>query len=169
NPPYGEGRRGEEAVRFIEHALELGVPRVAMLLRNDFDSAISRQHLFRHNPTFAGKLVLLNRIKWFDGPSSPSDNHAWFCWGAITEASHRSVTLPVLRRKLFSGGGHDTPFSRATPDPAAFPRHLSTRSARRTRGRRIGLTPDHLARPAGSAPFSVTSGTGATSSATPSR
>jgi len=81
NPPYGEGRRGEEAVRFIEHALELGVPRVAMLLRNDFDSAISRQHLFRHNPTFAGKLVLLNRIKWFDGPSSPSDNHAWFCWG----------------------------------------------------------------------------------------
>jgi hypothetical protein len=80
NPPYGSSRRGEEAVKFIEHALELGVPHVVMLLRNDFDSAISRQHLFRNCPTFAGKLVLLNRIKWFDGPSSPSDNHSWFCW-----------------------------------------------------------------------------------------
>jgi len=76
NPPYGEAKRGELAVHFIEHALELGVPRISMLLRNDFDSAITRQHLFRNNPMFAGKLVLLNRIKWFDGPSSPSDNHA---------------------------------------------------------------------------------------------
>ena len=78
NPPYGERRRGELAVAFIEHALELKVSRIAMLLRNDFDSAITRQHLFRHNPQFAGKLILLNRIKWFDGSSSPSDNHAWF-------------------------------------------------------------------------------------------
>jgi hypothetical protein len=80
NPPYGEGRRGELAVRFIEHALELKVPRVAMLLRNDFDSALTRQHLFRFNPYFSTKIVLLNRIKWFDGPSSPSDNHSWFIW-----------------------------------------------------------------------------------------
>jgi len=80
NPPYGENKRGEQAVAFIEHALALGVPRVAMLLRVDFDSAITRQHLFRCCSAFAGKLVLLNRIKWFDGPSSPSDNHAWFIW-----------------------------------------------------------------------------------------
>src|SRR5262249_38083763 len=80
NPPYCENRRGEEAERFIEHALELGVPYVAMLLRNDFDSAIGRQRLFRDNPMFAGKVVLLNRIKWFVGPSSPSDNHSWFLW-----------------------------------------------------------------------------------------
>jgi hypothetical protein len=80
NPPYGENKRGELAVAFIEHALELGVPRVSMLLRNDFDSAISRQHLFRNNPMFAGKIVLLNRIKWFVGASSPSDNHSWFTW-----------------------------------------------------------------------------------------
>jgi predicted RNA methylase len=80
NPPYGENRRGELAVRFIEHALELGVPRIAMLLRNDFDSAITRQHLFRNEPRFAGKIVLLNRIKWFVGPSSPSDNHSFFLW-----------------------------------------------------------------------------------------
>jgi hypothetical protein len=79
NPPYGESKRGELAVRFIEHALKL-VPRIAMLLRNDFDSAFSRQHLFRWCPEFAGKVVLLNRIKWFEGPSGPSDNHAWFIW-----------------------------------------------------------------------------------------
>lgn len=91
NPPYGENRRGELAVAFIEHALKLKVPRIAMLLRNDFDSAISRQHLFRNEPRFAFKLVLLNRIKWFDGPSSPSDNHSWFVWAQDNEA------LPSIR------------------------------------------------------------------------
>lgn len=65
---------------FIEHALWLKVPRIAMLLRVDFDSALGRQPLFRFNPFFAGKVVLLNRIKWFQGPSSPSDNHALFLW-----------------------------------------------------------------------------------------
>ena len=80
NPPYGENGRGELAVKFIEHALDLRIPRVAMLLRVDFDSALTRQHLFRRNPNFAGKVVLLNRIKWFEGPSSPSDNHGWFVW-----------------------------------------------------------------------------------------
>jgi hypothetical protein len=80
NPPYGENKRGELAVKFIEHALALGVPNITMLLRVDFDSAKSRQHLFRNNPYFAGKVVLLDRIKWFEGSSSPSDNHAWFTW-----------------------------------------------------------------------------------------
>jgi hypothetical protein len=91
NPPYGENRRGEMAAAFIEHALKLGVPRVSMLLRNDFDSAITRQPLFRDNLVFAGKIVLLNRIKWFAGPSSPSDNHAWFLW----DQSHRGP--PILQ------------------------------------------------------------------------
>jgi hypothetical protein len=91
NPPYGERRRGELAGAFVKHALALKVPRVAMLLRNDFDSAITRQHLFRHEPRFAFKLVLLNRIKWFDGPSSPSDNHSWFVWQQDNE------DLPSIR------------------------------------------------------------------------
>jgi len=80
NPPYGQNCRGELTLRFIEHALKLPVPRVAMLLRNDFDSAFNRQHLFSRCADFAGKVVLLNRIKWFEGPSGPSDNHAWFLW-----------------------------------------------------------------------------------------
>jgi hypothetical protein len=91
SPPYGERRRGELAVAFIEHALALKVPRIAMLLRNDFDSAITRQHLFRNEPRFAFKLVLLNRIKWFDGPSSPSDNHSWFVWQQDNE------DMPTIR------------------------------------------------------------------------
>jgi hypothetical protein len=80
NPPYGPNKRGELAVRFIEHALKLPVLRVAMLLRVDFDSAFNRQHIFRRCPDFAGKIILLNRIRWFEGPSGPSDNHSWFLW-----------------------------------------------------------------------------------------
>jgi hypothetical protein len=81
NPPY------DLATEFIEHALRLterdqGV--VAMLLRCDFDHAQSRTHLFRDNPAFYKKLVLLRRIVWFDPGAgnrtgkSPSYNHSWF-------------------------------------------------------------------------------------------
>jgi hypothetical protein len=90
NPPYGAERRGAQAVRFIEHALIL-VPRVAMLLRTDFDSAIGRQALFHDNRAFAGKITLLGRIRWFAGPSSPSDNHSWFLW----DRAHQGP--PVIR------------------------------------------------------------------------
>jgi len=82
NPPYGEDRRGKVAADFIRHALSLPIQHVCMLLRVDFDSAKGRVDLFRDCPAFAGKIVLLDRIKWFDGPSSPSDNHAWFLWYA---------------------------------------------------------------------------------------
>jgi hypothetical protein len=80
NPPYGEQRRGETAVAFIDRAIALPVRVTAMLLRVDFDSAKSRERLFGGCPSFSGKVVLLDRIKWFDGPSAPSDNHAWACW-----------------------------------------------------------------------------------------
>ena len=93
NPPYGSERRGAQAVKFIEHALWL-IPRVAMLLRNDFDSAIGRQHLFCGNKAFAGKTILLGRIKWFAGPSSPSDNHSWFLW------DHAHQGPPIIRYVL---------------------------------------------------------------------
>jgi hypothetical protein len=96
NPPYGERRRGEKAVAFVEHALTLEVPYVAMLLRTVFDGAITRQHLFRNEPRFAFKLVLLNRIKWFDGPSSPSDNHAWFVWN---QANKEMPTIRYISRE----------------------------------------------------------------------
>lgn len=61
NPPYGDDRRSTLACRFIRHALALRVPVVAMLLRVDFNSAKRRVDLFRDNPDFAGKVVLLDK------------------------------------------------------------------------------------------------------------
>jgi hypothetical protein len=79
SPPYGAN--GRLACAFIVHALEL-VPVVAMLLRIDFDSGKTRPHLFGDCASLAGKIVLLDRIVWFEreGASGPSDNHAWYLW-----------------------------------------------------------------------------------------
>lgn len=77
NPPYSQ------AAEFIERALLLTSTNggmVAMLLRTDFDHAKTRRHLFADCPAFAKKIVLTKRIKWFEGGSSPSFNHAWFIW-----------------------------------------------------------------------------------------
>ena len=87
NPPYG--KQGKIAEAFIRHALELKLPHVAMLLPVDFDSALTRMPLFADCPSFAGKIVLLRRIKWFPGDSGPSTNHAWFLW----DRAHRVVPL----------------------------------------------------------------------------
>jgi hypothetical protein len=90
NPPYGEDRRSLVACEFIRQALTLA-PVVAMLLRVDFDSGKARKGLFRDCPAFAGKIVLLDRIKWFDGPSAPSDNHAWFVWDSVKKTAVRKT------------------------------------------------------------------------------
>jgi hypothetical protein len=105
NPPYGEDKRGRVAADFIRHALSFGVD-VAMLLRVDFDSAKTRVDLFRDNKRFAGKVVLLDRVKWFDGPSSPSDNHAWFLW------NRESGGAPWIRYIAKTGETWDEMWSR---------------------------------------------------------
>jgi hypothetical protein len=77
NPPFWL------AEQFVKRALDLTEPfggLTAMLLRVDFDSAVTRRPIFSECPAFAGKLVLTRRIKWFDGPKSPSENHCWFIW-----------------------------------------------------------------------------------------
>ena len=81
NPPFGG--QGRLAVGFIEAGLRwLRAPRgprlLALLLSVDFDSASTRVALFRDCEEFSAKIVLLRRIRWFDGPSGPSTNHAWF-------------------------------------------------------------------------------------------
>lgn len=91
NPPYGAERRNDLACQFIRHALALKVRTVAMLLRVDFDSAKTRRDIFADEPRFWGKVTLLDRIMWFDGPSGPSDNHAFFIW----DSRHRGP--PVIR------------------------------------------------------------------------
>src|SRR5262245_46470567 len=81
NPPYGESRKGEKAVAFIRHTLALEIPIAAFLLPIDFDSAITRQDIFRFCPTFHGKIILLGRIVWFSHAGkreNPSSNHSWF-------------------------------------------------------------------------------------------
>ena len=65
---------------------------VAALLPIDFDSAISRQHLFRHCPTFTGKIVQLGRLRWIpDSTGSPSTNHGWLLW------DRANVEAPMIR------------------------------------------------------------------------
>lgn len=81
NPPY------TNVALFVMHAVVLVKPRqgfVAMLLSADFDSAVTRRHLFADCPMFAKTIVLTKRIVWFersDGKkAAPSENHRWFIW-----------------------------------------------------------------------------------------
>lgn len=95
NPPYGFG--GRTTMKFIEHALELA-PVVAMLLPIDYDSGRTRVHLFRDCKAFALKLVLLDRIKWFEGASEPSTNHCWCLW----RRSHRGAARLAYAARLLT-------------------------------------------------------------------
>lgn len=78
NPPY------DKAEAFIRHALfltERGKGLVAMLLRNEYDSAQSRRDLFADHSAFARKYVLTKRPKWFeDVKTAPRHNFSWFVW-----------------------------------------------------------------------------------------
>lgn len=104
NPPYKNGL----AERFVRRALDLGQRRralVAMLLKVDFDSAKTRADIFRDHPAWGMRVVLLDRIEWFepelreDGTVSPgsSENHAWFVWDwrGVVGRTTRYVSAPV--------------------------------------------------------------------------
>lgn len=79
NPPYGKGNR--DAVRFAELALQRCDGLVALLLTAKFDFGKTRRHLFADNPRFAAKIALLDRIQWFPGDTSGTEDHAWYVWG----------------------------------------------------------------------------------------
>jgi hypothetical protein len=87
NPPYN----GAEI--FIRHALKLTENKhgiVAMLLRNEYDSAVGRIDLF-NKPPFARKIVLTRRPRWIPGTTvAPRHNYSWFLW------DHRWTGEPVL-------------------------------------------------------------------------
>lgn len=85
NPPYG--RQNRTAVKFAERALKLCAGTVALLLTAKFDSGKTRRHLFADNPRFVAKIVLLDRIQWFAGDSTGTEDHAWFVWGPKPIAS----------------------------------------------------------------------------------
>ena len=51
-----------------------------MLLRNEYDSASTRNYLFQSYP-FAMKVILTSRPKWIDNSvGSPRHNYAWYIW-----------------------------------------------------------------------------------------
>jgi predicted RNA methylase len=79
NPPFGPSNR--LAVRFIERALDRCDGLVAMLLTAKFDSGSTRYHLFRDNPRFLAKIVLTDRIQWFEGEYGGTEDHCWMIWG----------------------------------------------------------------------------------------
>jgi hypothetical protein len=91
NPPYGKGNR--DAVRFAELALERCGGLVALLLTAKFDFGKTRRHLFRDNPRFAAKIALVDRIQWFPGESSGTEDHAWYVWAPANVAHGAPIIL----------------------------------------------------------------------------
>jgi hypothetical protein len=78
NPPYGKGNR--DAARFARTALEKCDAWIALLLTAKFDFGKTRLDLFRDNPRFHSKIVLVDRIQWFPGETSGTEDHAWYVW-----------------------------------------------------------------------------------------
>jgi hypothetical protein len=99
NPAYGD--RNKLAERFIEVGLTRIPPHgfLALLLPRDFDSAVTRRHLFNDCRAFDATIVLTKRIVWFepaDGErKGPKENHAWFVWShrPLLRAGSRPVVL----------------------------------------------------------------------------
>lgn len=90
NPPYGKGNR--DAVTFAELALTRCRGFVALLLTAKFDFGKTRMHLFRNNPRFAAKIALVDRVQWFPGATSGTEDHAWFVW----RPADREPAPPVM-------------------------------------------------------------------------
>lgn len=84
NPPYGKGNR--DAVKFARLALARCSGLVALLLTAKFDFGSTRVDLFRDNPRFVAKISLIDRVQWFPGESSGTEDHAWYVWGPADRA-----------------------------------------------------------------------------------
>ena len=87
---------------FIDRALEIigeTEGKVALLLRNEYDSASGRRYLF-NQPPFARKLVLTRRPRWIEGTTtSPRHNFSWFVWDA-THMAEAKIIYPELPPEL---------------------------------------------------------------------
>jgi hypothetical protein len=84
NPAYGY------RCRYVTPTIEAGLRRLgpngvmALLLPVDCDSAARRSAYFGSCPHFDFKIVLNERIVWFERPdgerAQPKENHGWFVW-----------------------------------------------------------------------------------------
>lgn len=91
NPPYGKGNR--DAVKYARLALRRSTGYVALLLTAKFDFGKTRMDLFANNPRFYAKIALVDRIQWFPGESSGTEDHAWFCWGPAPGRGHGQAKI----------------------------------------------------------------------------
>jgi hypothetical protein len=108
NPPYALARE------FIERALSFASVRV-VAMRTDFDHAATRAHLFAGCPTFAKKVVLTRRIRWFeDSHGSPSFNHCWMIWDRQHRGPPTLALTPAASPKM-----HAWPWLAAGPRTSA--------------------------------------------------
>lgn len=81
NPPYGKGNR--QAVRFARIALKHATGWVALLLTAKFDFGKTRADLFGDCERFHTKIALVDRIQWFPGSTSGTEDHAWYVWSPV--------------------------------------------------------------------------------------
>lgn len=91
NPPYGKGNR--QAVQYARLALERCAGLVALLLTAKFDFGKTRMDLFADNPRFVAKIALVDRIQWFPGDSSGTEDHAWYVWGSDLSRTRGTAKL----------------------------------------------------------------------------
>lgn len=102
NPPYGRGNR--DAAKFARLALERCNGWVALLLTAKFDFGKTRADLFAKNHRFAFKIALVDRIQWFPGDMSGTEDHAWYVW---RPSDARSICGPCI---YYAGrSGNDAP------------------------------------------------------------
>lgn len=91
NPPYGKQNR--IAVKFARLALERCSGLVALLLTAKFDFGKTRADLFENNPRFAAKIALVDRIQWFPGDTTGTEDHAWYVWRPSKEMIRAPLAL----------------------------------------------------------------------------
>jgi hypothetical protein len=94
NPPYG--LHNLSAVKFARAALARTTGYVALLLTAKFDFGKTRADLFRDNPRFCAKIALIDRVQWFPGEKSGTEDHAWYVW--------RRVDAPVEPLRIIYEG-----------------------------------------------------------------
>lgn len=92
NPPY------RDAVRWAELSLERCAGFVALLLTAKFDFGKTRRHLFADCPRFMAKIALVDRIQWFPGVTTGTEDHAWYVWGPAP-----AVGAPYIPRMYWEG------------------------------------------------------------------
>ena len=89
-----ERQREWDAVQFSRMVeVERCTGLVALLLTAKFDFGKTRRHLFADNPRFIAKINLVDRIQWFEGATTGTEDHAWYVLGAKPLIPSKPVIL----------------------------------------------------------------------------